>query len=67
MDELKAFKFRFNNGGVLCLAIVIAETPEEAETLLKKDYEDYGITILIEGYEEIEEKGVTLTWHQPLQ
>lgn len=67
MGELKVFKIRFINTGILSMAVVLAETIQEAETLLKKEYEDYGIKIDIEEYEEVDEKGVTLTWTQPLK
>lgn len=67
MKELKVFKIRYINTGILSMAVVLAETITEAESLLKKEYEDYGIKIDIEEYEEVNEKGVTLTWTQPLK
>ena len=66
MNELKTFKIRFNNNGVLCESVVMEETFDKAENLLINDYKEYGINIIIEEYEEITEKGVILTWHQPL-
>lgn len=67
MDDLKVFKIRFYNYGALAEAIVVAETIEEAETLLTKDYKEFNVPIEIDEYEEIEEKGVALTWYEPLR
>lgn len=58
---MKIFKIRFDNNGLFCVSIVIAETVEEAKQLLTKDYEEYNVKIHIEEYEEIEEKGIALT------
>lgn len=61
MNNLRVFKIRFINNGLLGVSIVLAETIEEAELMLLKDYKEYNVEIQIEDYEEIEEKGVTLT------
>lgn len=61
MNDLKIFKIRFDNNGLFCVSIVIAETIEEAKQLLIKDYDEYNVKIQIEEYEEVEEKGVALT------
>ena len=65
MNELKVFKIRFYNYGMLSQSIVLADSIEEAESLLKKDYKEFGIDIQIEEYEEVEDKGVALTWNEP--
>jgi len=65
--ELNVYKIRFINGGQLMEAIVLGESYEQAERLLKKDYKEYDLEIVIEEYEEINQKGVALTWHEPLQ
>jgi hypothetical protein len=67
MGELKAFKIRFYNYGILAEAIVIAETIEEAETLLQNDYKEFNLKVDIDEYEEITDKGVALTWYEPLE
>ena len=66
MGELKVFKIRFYNYGILAEAIAIAETIEEAETLLRKDNNEFNLKIDIDEYEEINDKGVALTWYEPL-
>jgi hypothetical protein len=65
MDELNVYLIRFLNNGLLMKSIVLAETFQEAEKLLIKDYAEYGIEIQIEEYEEVTTKGVALTWNQP--
>lgn len=64
--KTKVFKIRFINKGILSMAIVLAESVEEAKSLLTREYSDYGVEIEIEEYEDVNEKGVSLTWTQPL-
>lgn len=61
MDNLNVYLIRYHNNGYFCRSIVIAETYEEAEKILLKDYEDLDVKIDIEEYEEISEKGTALT------
>lgn len=56
---------RFNNNGILCKSVVLAESVKEAEELLIKEYKKYDIEIQIEDYEVIEEEGIVLTWNEP--
>lgn len=67
MEDNKVFKIRFNNSGVLNVVVVVAETYKEAESILVEDYKEYGIDIEILEYEEVEEKGVVMTWTAPLK
>jgi hypothetical protein len=65
--DMTVFLIRFNNNGVLSKAIVLAENNIEAYKVLAKDYEEYGVKIDIEEYEIITDRGVALTWHEPIK
>lgn len=66
MVEFNVYKIRFINNDKLFVSIVLAESVEEAITKLENDYKEYDIEIEIEETELVYEKGVALTWHQPL-
>lgn len=61
LDDLKVYLIRFHNNGYFCRSIVVAESYVEARGILLKDYSDFGVTIEIEEYEEITDKGTVLT------
>lgn len=61
MNDLNVYLIRYHNNGYYCKSIVLAESYEEAEKILLKDYEDFGVTIEIEEYEEVTDKGTVLT------
>jgi hypothetical protein len=61
MDELNVYKLRFYSNGELCNCIVLAESVSEAYEILRKDYEEFNIAVLIEEFEQITDKGVALT------
>lgn len=61
MENLNVYLFRFHNNGYFCKTIVLAETYKEAETKLLQTYKEFDVTIEIEEYEEVNEKGVALT------
>ncbi|MFS0864113.1 hypothetical protein [Fredinandcohnia sp. 179-A 10B2 NHS] len=61
MDDLKVYLIRYHNNGYFCKSIVLANCYEEAEKILLKDYKDFNVTIEIEEYEEITDKGTALT------
>lgn len=65
--NMSVFKIRFDNNGILSVAIILAEDEVEAYKILRKDYQDYGIEIEIEEHEIITEPGVALTWHEPIK
>ncbi len=46
--------------------VILADDYEEAEKILRKRYRKFDIEIDIEEYEEIEDKGVVLTWNEPI-
>lgn len=60
-SELRAFKFRFMNGDKYCKAIVLAECLEAAQEILEADYMEYGISILIDEFEELLDAEVVMT------
>jgi len=60
------YLIRFNNNGLLMKVVILADDYEEAEKILRKRYRKFDIEIDIEEYEEIEDKGVVLTWNEPI-
>lgn len=66
MDN-QLIKIRFFSGDVLHVAAVLAENTAEAIQLVKKDYKEFGIDIFIDEVEVISDKGVALTWHEPVK
>lgn len=61
MEELHVYLIRYHNNGYLCKSIVVAESYEQAEQLLVGQHAEFNVTIAIEEYEEITEKGIALT------
>lgn len=61
MDNLKVYRISFMNGTIYSNVIVLADNYEEAESILKYDYRECGLDIEIDGYEEMDEKGIILT------
>lgn len=61
MNDLNVYLIRYHNNGYFCKSIVLAESYDEAERIILKDYNEFDIEIQIEEYEEIQEKRVALT------
>jgi hypothetical protein len=61
MEDMKVFIIRYHNNGYFCRSVVLAESYEEAERILLKNFKEFDVTIEIEEYEEVVDKGIALT------
>lgn len=68
MGNTSVYLVRYTVDGLLHKAVILAEYYKDAEEILIKQYQEYGIDIQIEEWEYFEDgdNGVILTWHEPI-